>query len=104
MFITGTRPELHEVLCKSLGSRNVYYQPPESIRMQYPAIVYSRNDTENIFADDSVYMQAHEYRVVVIDENPDSEIVEAVSKLPMCRFNRHYKQENLNHDVFTLYF
>ena len=39
-----TRYELHEFLCEILGSRNVYFQPPESVKMKYPAIVYERTD------------------------------------------------------------
>lgn len=98
------RLELHEILCDVLGSRHVYYQPPENVRMEYPAIVYSRNDIENTFAENSVYKQDHQYQIIVIDKDPDSEIVSAVSGLPMCRFNRHYESENLNHDVFTIYY
>lgn len=98
------RLELHEILCGVLGSRHAYYQPPENLRMEYPAIVYSRNDIENTFAENSVYKQDHQYQIIVIDKDPDSEIVSAVSRLPMCRFNRHYESENLNHDVFTIYY
>ena len=39
-----TRYELHEFLCEILGSRNVYFQPPESVKMKYPAIVYERTE------------------------------------------------------------
>ena len=46
------RLALHELLCEKLGSRNVYFQPPESIKMKYPAIVYSRNRIENTSAED----------------------------------------------------
>lgn len=95
---------LHEILCNALGTRNVYYQPPESIKMKYPAIVYSRNDIANRFANDSVYMQSVSYEVIVIDENPDSSIVKRIAMLPKCRFNRHYVSDNLNHDVFTIYY
>ena len=95
---------LHEVLCGILGTRHVYYQPPESIKMIYPAIVYSRSDIVNRLADDSVYMQSYEYEITVIDENPDSEIVKQISMLPKCRFNRHYVSDNLNHDTFTIYY
>lgn len=98
------RLELHEVLCNVLGSRNVYYQPPASVKMQYPAIVYSRKDIYNRHADDDVYKQDHAYDVIVIDQNPDSLIVEEISRLPKCRFDRHYTADNLNHDVFTIYY
>lgn len=98
------REELHEILCEALGSRNVYFQPPESIKMQYPAIVYSRDDIDNNFANNSVYMQSLAYSVTVIDSDPDSEVVDRVSKLPRCQYDRHYKSDNLNHDVFTIYY
>lgn len=100
----GSRLDLQTKLETLLGSQNVYYQPPASVRMNYPAIVYSRSNIDNRHADDDVYMQAYFYEVTVIDEDPDSEIVENVSKLPGCRFDRHYTSDNLNHDVFTLYY
>lgn len=100
----GTRLELHEVLCNIIGSRNVYYQPPESIKMNYPAIVYSRNDISKKHGDDIPYMQSVSYQVTVIDKDPDSTIVSDIAKLPYCRFNRHFTSDNLNHDVFTLYY
>ena len=96
----ASRLKLHEILCGIVN--NVYYQPPSTVKMKYPAIVYAREDIDNVFADDSVYAQSHSYQITVIDENPDSEIVMAVSKLPRCRFNRHFTSENLNHDTFIL--
>ena len=100
----ASRLELHEKFCEILGSRNVYFQPPASVRLNYPAIIYSRKDIDNKYADDLVYKQAVAYTVTVIDPNPDSEIVVEVSRLPTCRFDRNYKADNLNHDVFTLYY
>ena len=100
----ASRLQLQTELEELLGSKNVYYQPPASVRMNYPAIVYSRSNIENRHADDDVYMQAYFYEVIVIDEDPDSEVVENISKLPGCRFDRHYTSDNLNHDVFTLYY
>lgn len=97
------RENLHKILVEVLGSNNVYYQPPESTKMNYPAIVYSRNRIENRFANDMVYNQSCSYQITVIDKNPDSEIVKKVSRLPMCRHDRHFKSDNLNHDSFTLY-
>ena len=100
----ANRLDLQAELEELLGSRNVYFQPPASVRINYPAIVYTRSDIDNTFADDSVYMQSHFYEVTVIDEDPDSKIVDAVSKLPTCRFNRHFTSENLNHDTFIIYY
>lgn len=94
----------HEELCNILGSRNVYFQPPENIKMSYPAIIYSRSDIDNIHADNDVYLQDHSYQVIVVDADPDSEVVDELSLFPMSRFDRHYVADNLNHDVFTIYY
>lgn len=98
------RLELHELLVELLGSRNVYYQPPESVRMKYPAIKYSRDDIQNTFANNNVYMQQYAYEITVIDEDPDSEIVDKISKLPTARFERHYTSDDLNHDIYKIIF
>ena len=99
----ASRLKLQTELEELLGTKNVYYSPPASLKMQYPAIVYSRSDIDNAHANNSVYKQEYAYEITVIDRNPDSEIVKKVSRLPRCRFNRHYPSDNLNHDVFTLY-
>lgn len=98
------RLKLHDILCQLLGSDHVYFQPPETIKMSYPAIVYSRNDIQNTFADNLVYGQSYVYSITVIDPDPDSEVVRKLSLLPTIRYNRHYKSSNLNHDVFLLHF
>ena len=100
----ASRLKLQTELEELLGTRNVYYSPPASLKMQYPAIVYSRSDIDNAHANNSVYKQEYAYEIIVIDRNPDSEIVKKVSRLPRCRFNRHYPSDNLNHDVFTIYY
>ena len=49
----ASRLNLHNELIKMLGTNNVYYQPPESIKMKYPAIVYSKSNIRSTFANDS---------------------------------------------------
>lgn len=98
------RLALQMLLEEALGSRNVYFQPPSNISMRYPCIVYSRDDVDVIFADNNPYRLLTRYQVSVIDRDPDSEIPHRVASLPKCRFNRFYTSDNLNHDVFTLYF
>lgn len=98
------RLELHEILCERLGSRNVYYQPPATVKMQYPAIVYHRESNSTFFADDNSYHWKRRYRITVIDSNPDSKIPDEIAKLPMCSFDRAYAADNLNHFSLILYF
>lgn len=98
------RLELHEKLCGILGSRNVYFQPPESIKLKYPAILYSLDDVRKTHANDGTYLSALRFSVTVIDEDPDGAVSEKILELPLCRFNRRYQSDNLNHDVFELYY
>ena len=100
----ASRPCLQTQLENLLGTKNVYFQPPESIKMNYPAIVYALEDIENAHADDGVYLSYRRYSVTVIDKNPDSVFVGMVAALPTCQFNRYYNSENLNHWNFSLYF
>jgi hypothetical protein len=93
---------LHEELVGVLQTRHVYYQPPESIKLTYPAIIYSRQEIGNVFADNEVYKQAHRYRVIIIDADPDSEITERMSKFATAKYERNYKANGLNHDVFSI--
>lgn len=98
------RLELHDILCGILGSEHVYFQPPETVKMQYPAIVYGLIDIETPHADNRVYLSFDRYSVTVIDRNPDSVIPGKILSLPMCEFDRSYTKSNLNHYVFRLYF
>lgn len=72
--------------------------------MQYPCIVYQRYIGVSIFADNVPYRHVNAYQVTVIDPDPDSAIPQKVAELPMCRSNRFFVANNLNHDVFNLYF
>lgn len=100
----GSRLDLQTVLENVLGTKNVYFQPPPSISMKYPAIVYSRMNIDTAYANNFAYSQRLAYKLTVIDRDPDSEIVKKVAMLPLCSFDQHYASDNLNHDVFTIYF
>lgn len=98
------RAELHEILKQIPGSKYVYFQPPESVKMKYPCIVYSMDDIDTKAADNISYVNTKRYSVTIIDKDPDSMIPEALLKLPMCSFDRSYTIDNLNHWVLRLYF
>lgn len=100
----ASREELHEKLVAILGSRNVYFQPPETLKMSYPAIRYARVPMKNNFADNVVYKQSQQYEITLIDYDPESVFLGPLSKMPTCRHDRHYQSDNLNHDVFTIYY
>ena len=98
------RVELHYILQDILGSSNVYFQPPASIKIKYPAIIYSLSTINTRRADDKLYTKNKRYVVTIIDEDPDTDFVDKLLELPYCSFSNHYRMDNLNHYIFNLYY
>lgn len=100
----GTRLELQTLLESLDPTLHVYFQPPPSVMMSYPAVVYNRDFQSVKYADNQAYSRIIRYQITVIDRNPDSPIPDKVAALPMTRYVRHFTTENLNHDIYDLYF
>lgn len=99
-----SRLSLQEKLEAILGSRNVYYQPPESVKMNYPAIRYSKRTPSVAYADDSKYLKTNCYELIVISKKPDDPVISELENLPLCEWDRHYTADNLHHDVLILFY
>lgn len=100
----GRRLELQKILVEILGSNEVYFQPPPTVQMKYPCIVYRRDYVMTRYANDHPYSHRKRYQVTVIDRDSDSEIPDKVGELPLSAHERFYTADNLNHDVFKLFF
>ena len=100
----ANRLDLQSLLEELLGSRNVYYTPPESIKMQYPAIRYSKKKIESVHADDSKYLMRDCYELIVISRTPDHPVIKQLLASPYCSYDRPYVADNLYHDVLTIYY
>lgn len=99
------REEL-QILLETLvpAGAKVYFQPTVNVKMVYPCIMYQRDDTDTNFADNISWRRVQRYQVTIIDEDPDSDIPIQVSKLSMSIFERHFTQDDLNHDIYRLYY
>lgn len=97
-----SRNQLHQLLKEIV--QPVYFQSPPNTGMTFPCIVYSRDDEEVVFADNIPYNRAKRYQVTVIDRDPDSPLPDKVAELPLCSYDRNFVVDDLNHDVFTLFF
>lgn len=105
----GRRLDLHTILQGIIGLRpdgkhNLYFQPPSTVKMNYPCIVYKRDGNSSLRADNLLYRHQWRYSVTVIESDPDSEIPDKVLQLPLCDFDRAFTADNLHHIVFNLYF
>lgn len=97
------RLEFHKQLVEALGSRNVYFQPPESVQLTYPCIVYERSRADSKFGDNTNWMYTPRYSVTLISRNPDEPVLDVLADMPMSTFERHFVSHNLHHDVFNIY-
>lgn len=102
--MTEKRLKLQELLKALPGVKGVYFQPPESIKMVYPAVVYNHSRTAKVHANNNPYQMERGYQLTVMDEDPDSPLFDAVEMLPKCTLDRAFAVGELNHKVFTIYF
>ena len=99
-----TRVELDKILRTTLGSTNVYFDPPESFKLKYPCIVYSLGGHNEVFADDSQYYKLKRYTLTYITRDADDPMVDTLDDLEYCRLNRPYTADGLFHYAFEIYF
>lgn len=99
------RLQLHNELIELVGNENVYFQPPASVELSYPCVIYSVGTGYVTRADDMAYNYTNSYEVMFIFKQPNLDIIERVlMTLPMCNVSRVYVADNLNHYVFNLYY
>lgn len=99
------RVELGDHLKAILGTSNCYFNPPETKRISYPAIIYARSGGNANYADNRLYTYMESYSITVIDRNPDSEIPMKIQEtFELCRFERFFVSDNLNHWVLEIYY
>lgn len=102
--MTRSRLDLHEELCSILGSRNVYFQPPENIKLKFPCIVYNLDDVTNVKADNKTYLKNKRYFITIISNDPDYALYEdLIDHFEMCELDRAAVSESMNHWYLTLY-
>ena len=84
---------------------HVYFEPAPNVKMEYPAIVYSRSYIHTQHADNRPYIKKNRYTITCIHQSPTAKWPDAtIGELPMCEFEREYVADNLHHTVYVLYF
>lgn len=98
------RKELHARLVEILGSKYVYFNPPESQKLQYPCIIYNLDNKELVKADNANYLKRNYYNVTLIHEDPVNPIQDMIMELPYCKFTSFYSVDDLNHYRYQIYY
>lgn len=82
-----------------------YFQPPENLKIEYPAIIYKLDGIDDHNADDKVYRRKHRYALTYVSNDPDDPLVDIIDGLRYCHLDRApYVADNLYHYPFTIYF
>lgn len=106
MTMDRKRIQLHEELCKLLGSRNCYFCPPAGLNMKYPGIRYEQSNAPwKRHANNKIYTFKQHYTLMVIDYDPDTNIPDKlIEHFPYCSLERSYSTDGLNHFILSLYY
>ena len=101
----ASRLQLQTELETILGTRNVYFQPPEGFKLQYPCIIYQLDAIRDNRANDKIYTKKKQYAITIIDRDPDSIIPDTIlESFNYCSFDRFFTSDQLNHFVLTLFY
>lgn len=102
----ATRQQLQTKLEAILGSRNVYFQPPENYQMHYPCFRYTSQPGAMTYANNLPYRYEARYTVTYITRDPENLdfVKNFVRQFQMCSHDQSYVSDHLYHEVFDLYF
>jgi hypothetical protein len=104
MSLESRRTALQADLESIPGIKKVYFQPPSSVTMQYPCIVYSFDDIRNEKASNKDYLERDKYTVTLITKDPfPSEMLSLIRDMPYSSFDRQYSSDNIHHFVYTIH-
>lgn len=101
--IETKRIELHNKLLSSTTILNVYFQPPENIKIVYPCIIYERQLFKPRYADDTMYSNNVCYKVILVDSKPNNENLNNLLIIKNSKYVNHYYKNSLHYDVFSIY-
>lgn len=98
----ANRMDLQAELKLILGNDNVYFQPPETIKLKYPCIIYNFSNAREMHANDESYLVNKSYTITLIHSNPDNDVIDKLVNRKYCRLSTSYTKDNLHHYVFEL--
>ena len=101
-----TWSDLQEMLQELMGENvKVWYQPPENLKLKYPCIIFGISNALIEYADNNPYQIHKRYTVTLMTRTADNhEMLDKLLNLPLCTFDREFINDDIVHDVFTLYF
>ena len=98
-----TYKDLLHLLQQAVNHNRVFFQPPENLKIGYPAVVFHLSKIEIDHASDVPYKGAKEYSVTLITKDPEPDVIDEILKIPYSSLDTTYISDGMNHFVFTVY-
>lgn len=99
------RLELREILTRIMEEcgeePKLYFQSPESIKLEYPCMIYKLRTMTSNHADNIPYKVNIGYDVTYITRDPTSKVPARMAREPLMGFDRYYTASNLHHYAYT---
>ena len=107
----ASQPEWQDILQGIIGSHqpdpkreNVFYQPPASVELVYPCIIYTLDNIHTLRADNINYMITPTYEVKIITRNPNNPYLKKMlMDISTAKFHRRFVNDGLYHDILSVY-
>lgn len=100
----SSRIKMGEKLKTVPGVKRVYFRPPPNVKLEYPCIIYNREEMDTESADDRHYLIYDKWAVTAIGFKSDDDIPRWIlSNFPKSRHTQSYNSDNLLHDRFRIY-
>ena len=97
--------DLRTELIQITGIKNVYYQPPSNVRMNYPCIRFKLDGADVKYASNTPYRMMVKYQIIYVTNKVDDDMITQLpSQLRYCSFDRQYTSDNLYHYVFKVFY
>ena len=98
-----TYKDLLHLLQQAVKHNRVYFQPPENLKIGYPAIVFHLSKIEVNHASDVPYKGAREYSVTLITKEPEPDAIDEILEIPYSSLDQTFVSDGMNHFVFSVY-
>lgn len=97
--------DLRTELIQITGIKNVYYQPPSNVRINYPCIRFKLDGADVKYASNTPYRMMVKYQIIYVTNKVDDDMITQLpSQLRYCSFDRQYTSDNLYHYVFEVFY
>lgn len=100
----ASRLKLQAILEEILNSDQVFFQPPENVKMIYPAIVYNLDYVLGEHADNHPYRLTNRYELTLLERKADSDYLDKLLRISGASYTRYFAANSLHHHILSLYF